>query len=322
MKRRSLVIGSMALSLSTAVFAAADTYPNRPVRIVVPFAAGGGGDFIVRTFSDKLAQILKQPVVVENKGGAGTVTGTEYVARSAPDGYTVLFTSTAFSTNPTLIPSLRYRTPEDFTSIGLVITYPFVLAARSNFEHNTVPELIAYASKNPGKVSISNSGEGSGSALASALFKDATGVSMLNVSYKGAGPAIADVAAGHVDLTFTGMSQVKPFLDAKRVKILGTSGLTRLASAKDVKTIAEQGVPGFNSVVWWGMLAPAGTPKEVVAKLHDALRQALADPGIVERLAVIDGDVNVTTPEAFDKLIKDELVRWKRLLKPSDTAKP
>lgn len=320
MKRWSLLLGALMLGHAFSVSANTD-YPNRPVRIVVPFAPGGGGDFIVRTWSERLAQVLKQPVVVENRGGAGTVTGTEYVARAAPDGYTLLFTSTALATNPTLIPGLRYRTPEDFAPVGLVITYPFVLAARSDFPHNTVPELIAFASKNPDKVSISNSGEGSGSALAATLFREATGVQMLTVSYKGAGPAIADVAAGHVDLTFTGMSQVKPFLDGKKVKVLGTSGLNRMASAKQVKTIAEQGVPGFNSVVWWGMLAPAGTPKDVIAKLNAALKTTLADPAIVERLAVIDGEVEVSTPDAFEKLIRDELTRWGRLLKPTDAAK-
>ena len=324
MQRWTSLILSSTLGLSAALSAAvcaAQDYPNRPVRIVVPFAAGGGGDFIVRSWSDRLSAVLKQPVVIENRGGAGTVAGTEYVARAAPDGYTLLFTSTALSTNPTLIPNLRYRTPEDFAPVGLVITYPFVLAARSSFEFNTIPELIAHATKHPGKVSIANSGEGSGSALAAALFKDATGVQMLNVSYRGAGPAITDVAAGHVDMTFTGMSQVKPFLDGKQVKVLGTSGLNRMVSAPQLKTIAEQGVAGFNSVVWWGMLAPAGTPKDVVDKINAALRQAVADPEVEKRLAVIDGEVKVSTPQEFETLIKEELVRWRRLLRPAEGSR-
>lgn len=317
MQRRSLLILSAALCASAVPATAQDNYPSRAVHIIVPFAAGGGGDFIVRTWSNRLSEILKQPVVVENKGGASTVTGSEYVSRAAPDGYTLLFTSTALSTNPALMANMRYRTPEDFAPIAHVISYPFALAARTNLELNSIPELIAYAKKNPGKVSIANSGEGSGSALAAELFKDATGATMLTVPYRGAGPAISDVAAGHVDMTFTGMSQVKPFLDGKRVKVLATSGLNRMISAPDIKTIAEQGVPGFNAVVWWGMLAPAGTPKAVVDKINQALRLALADAEVKKSLAVIDGEVRVSSPQEFETMIREEIVRWRRLLKPS-----
>lgn len=296
---------------------AQDNYPSRAVHIVVPFAPGGGGDYIVRTWSNRLAEILKQPVVVENRGGASTITGTEYVARAAPDGYTLLFTSTALSTNPALMTGMRYRTPEDFAPIAHVISYPFALAARSNLEFNSMAELLAHAKQNPGKVSIANSGEGSGSALAAELLKDATGAKLLTVPYRGAGPAIADVAAGHVDLTFTGMSQVKPLLDAKRVKLIATSGLNRMISAPEVKTIAEQGVPGFNAVVWWGMLAPAGTPKAVVDKINQALRTALADAEVEKRLAIIDGEIRISTPQEFEAMIREEIVRWRRVLKPS-----
>jgi tripartite-type tricarboxylate transporter receptor subunit TctC len=299
---------------------AAEPWPSRPVHIVVPFAAGGGGDFIVRVWADRFSAALRQPVVVENRGGGNTVAGTEYVAHAAPDGYTLLFTSTALSTNPTLLANLKYRTPEDFAPIAQVISYPFALAARTTLEANDIPELVAYARKNPGKLTISTSGDGSGSHLAAALLQDTTGTRMITVPYRGAGPAIADVAAGHVDMTFTGMSQVKPFLDGRRVKVLASSGLNRLKSAPDVKTVADQGVPGFNAVVWWGMLAPAGTPRDVVGKINEALRVSLADPDVEKRLAVIDGDVRVSSPQEFEKLIRDEVIRWKRLIKPSDIA--
>ncbi len=305
------------LGLASLACSAADPYPNKPIRIVVPFAPGGSGDFIVRTISDRFAAAIKQSVVVENRGGGNTVTGTEYVARSAPDGYTLLFASTALSTNPSLVPNLSYRTPEDFAPVGQVIAYPFVLAARSNIEVNNIPELIAYAKKNPGVITASTSGDGSGAHLATALLKEAAGIDLLTIPYKGAGPAMTDVAAGHVDMTFTGMSQVKPFADSKKVKILATSGLNRMSSAPDVKTIAEQGLPGFNAVVWWGMLAPAGTPKEIVDKLNQALKVSLADPEVEKRMAIIDGEVRVSTPQEFEKLIRDEVVRWKRLIKPS-----
>lgn len=308
------------LGLASMACAAADPYPNKPIRIVVPFAAGGSGDFIVRTISDRFAAAIKQSVVIENRGGGNTVTGTEYVARSAPDGYTLLFTSTALSTNPSLVPNLSYRTPEDFAPVGQVIAYPFVLAARHNLDVNNIPELIAFAKKNPGALTASTSGDGSGAHLATALLKEAAGIDLMTIPYRGAGPAMTDVAAGHVDMTFTGMSQVKPFADSKKVKILATSGLNRMKSAPEVKTIAEQGVPGFNAVVWWGMLAPAGTPKNVVDKINQALKVSLADPEVEKRMAIIDGDVRVSTPQEFEKLIRDEVVRWKRLIKPSGVA--
>lgn len=308
------------LGLASLASHAADPYPNKPIRIIVPFAPGGSGDFIVRTISDRFAAAIQQAVVVENRGGGNTVTGTEYVARSAPDGYTLLFASTALSTNPSLVPNLSYRTPEDFAPVGQVIAYPFVLAARNNLDINNIPELIAYAKKNPGALTASTSGDGSGAHLATALLKEAAGIDLMTIPYRGAGPAMTDVAAGHVDMTFTGMSQVKPFHDSKKVKILATSGIQRMKSAPEVKTIAEQGVPGFNAVVWWGMLAPAGTPKEIVDKINQALKVSLADPEVEKRMAIIDGDVRVSTPQEFEKLIRDEVVRWKRLIKPSGVA--
>lgn len=315
---RPLLLATLGLAALTC--SAADNYPSKPIRIVVPFAPGGSGDFIVRTISDRFAAAIKQSVVVENRGGGNTITGTEHVARSAPDGYTLLFASTALSTNPSLVPNLSYRTPDDFAPVGLVITYPFVLAARSNLEINTIPELIAYAKKNPGKITASTSGDGSGAHLATALLKEAADIDLMTIPYRGAGPAMNDVAAGHVDMTFTGMSQVKPHLDSKRVKVLATSGLQRMQSAPDAKTIAEQGLPGFNAVVWWGLLAPAGTPKSVVDKINEALKVSVADPEVAKRMAIIDGDVRVSTPQEFEKLIRDEVVRWKRLIKPSGVA--
>lgn len=306
----------MAGYLSTA---AADTYPSRTVRIVVPFAAGGGGDFIVRAWADKLSDVLKQSVIIDNRGGGNTAAGTDYVSKANPDGYTLLFTSTALSTNPTLLPNLPFKTPEDFAPIGLVITYPFGMAVRTTLEANSIPELIAYAKKNPGKLSAGTSGEGSASHLATELFKEATGVSIMTVPYRGAGLAMNDVAAGHVDMMFTGMSQIKPFVESKRVKVLASSGLKRLQSAPDVKTVAEQGVKGFNAVVWWGLLAPAGTPKEVVDKMNLALRTSLAHPDVAKRLDVIDGEIRISTPKEFETMIREEIVRWRKLLKPAAT---
>ena len=294
---------------------AADNFPSKAVRIIVPFAPGGGGDFIVRAWSDRLAEILKQPVIVDNRGGGNTVIGTDALARSAPDGYTLVIVSPAFATNPTLHKSLPYRTPEDFAPVARIITYAMGLGARSTLEANNIPELLELSRKQPGTVfNIATSGEGSASHLASELLRAATKLPLVNVPYKGAGPALLDVASGHVDLGFSGMSQIKPHLDTGRAKLLATSGLRRLQSAPDTPTIAEQGLPGFEAVVWWGLLAPAGTPAPIVDKLNQALKQALSDPEVTKKLSVIDGEVAVSTPAEFLNFIQDEIKLWGKLL--------
>ncbi len=306
----------VALSAASANAAQTSTYPDKPIRIVVPFAAGGGGDFIVRAWADKFSAVVKQPVIVDNRGGGNTVIGTEAVARAAPDGYTLLIVSPSFATNPTLVPKLPYKTPEDFAPVALIITYAMGLAAKADLEANNIPELLAFAQKNQKQLTIATSGAGSASHLAAELFRDATQLNLLNVPYRGAGPALLDVASGHVDLSFTGLSQIKGQLDNKRVKLLGTSGHRRLKSAPDTPTIEEQGLKDFEALVWWGILAPAGTPSEIILKINSALKQSLADPEVTKRLEVIDGEVEVSSPEAFDKLIRSEIVRWRTLLKP------
>ena len=308
------VLFGTAVAATCACAAPADSYPNKPIRIIVPFAAGGGGDFIVRAWSDKFAAQVGQPVIVDNRGGGNTVIGTEAVSTAAPDGYTLLIVSPSFATNPTLLPKLPYKTPDDFTPVGLVITYAMGLAARSSLDANNIQELLSLASKTPTRFTIATSGKGSASHLAAELLRDATGLNLLNVPYRGAGPALLDVASGHVDMSFTGLSQIKAQLDTKRVKLLGTSGKQRLKSAPDTPTIAEQGIKNFEALVWWGILAPAGTPPDIVQKINHALKQSLSDPEVTQRLAVIDGEVQVSTPEAFGELIKNEIVRWRGLL--------
>jgi len=305
---------SLLLLLSYGSSFAADPYPNKPIRIIVPFAAGGGGDFLVRAWSEKFSEALKQPVIIENRGGGNTTVGTEAVARAAPDGYTLLFVSTSLSTNPTLMTSLPYKTPEDFTPISMVLSYPFGLAARSTLPENTIGEIVEFAKKNPGKLTIANSGDGSAAHLSALMLEDATGTDMTTIAYRGAGPAITDVAAGHVDLTFTGMSQIKPFLDNKRVKLIASSGAKRLHSNPDLKTISEQGVKDYNSFVWWGLLAPAGTPKDVVDKIYQALKVSISSPEVVKKINSIDGEVRLSTPQEFDQFLRDEIARWKKLL--------
>ncbi|MFM7012338.1 MAG: Bug family tripartite tricarboxylate transporter substrate binding protein [Betaproteobacteria bacterium] len=299
----------------------ADNYPDRPVRIVVPFVAGGGGDFIARAWADKLSDVIKQPVIIENRGGGNTVVGTEQVAKAAPDGYTLLLVSPTISTNPTLLPNLPYKTPDAFAPVAQVITYAMGVAVHAGSPIQNIPDLVAYAKKNPGKLTTATSGEGSATDLAAELFMERTGTKITKIPYKGAGQGVLDVASGHVDMLFTGMSQLKPQLDGKRIRLIATSGLQRLNSAPDVATIAEQGYPGFEAVVWWAVLAPAGTPSEIVEKINAALKTSLAHPDVGRRLAVIDGVVRVSSPKEFDAFLRSEIETWRRLLKPSASNK-
>ena len=303
-----------------ALSGAAGPYPDRPVRIVVPFVAGGGGDYIARSWADKLAAELGQPVIVDNRGGGNTVVGTEIVARAAPDGYTLLLVSPSIATNPTLLADLPYRTPADFTPVALVITYAMGLGARQALPVNDIPGLLRLAREKPGTISLATSGEGSASDMAAELFKSVTGADILVVPYRGASQGAVDVASGHVDLAFTGMSQLKPHLDSHRVKLLATSGLRRLQSAPETPTIAEQGYPGFEAVVWWGILAPAGTPPGIVEQLNRALARSLAHPDVTRRLGVIDGEVRLSSPAEFGAFLDAEIARWAKLLRRSAPA--
>jgi len=316
--RRYLILLALLCAV-TGVQAQSSTsnYPEKPIRIVVPFVAGGGGDFIARAWADKLSETLKQPVIIDNRGGGNTVVGTDIVAKAAPDGYTLLLVSPSIATNPTLLPNLPYKTPEDFAPVGSVITYAMGLGARATLEAESLQEMLRYARQQPGKLAIATSGEGSATDLAAELFKAATGADILIVPYKGAGQGVLDVASGHVDLLFTGMSQLKPHLDSGRIKLLATSGKNRLKSAPEIPTIAEQGVSDFEAVVWWGILAPAGTPEVIIQKLNLALAQSLSHPEVTNRLAVIDGEVRLSSSKEFERFLKEEINKWRSLLKPS-----
>ena len=306
-------------AVSSAI--ANETFPERPIRIVVPFGPGGGGDFIARAWSNELAEVLKQPVIIENKGGGNTVLGTQTVAQAKPDGYTLLFVSQAIATNPTLLPELPYQTPGSFAPVARVITYAMGFAVNAKLPYNNVQDLIAFARKNPGDLSMATSGEGSATDLATEEFMAATDTKVMKVPFKGAKDGAVAVASGHVASLFTGMSQLKPLIDSGMIRLIGTSGSQRLVSAPDVPTIAEQGVKGFDAVVWWGVLAPAGTPKPIVDKINAALKQALQQPQVQERLKVIDGVVQVTSPSEFESYIVAEIAKFKALLKPASTAK-
>jgi tripartite-type tricarboxylate transporter receptor subunit TctC len=307
------LLAAVVLATVPATAFAQGDFPQRPVRIVVPFAAGGGGDHIVRAWSDRLAEVLKQPVIVDNKGGANTILGTDVVANAKPDGYTLLLVNPNFATNPALNPRLPY-VAEEFSPVTLVAFYAMGLAAPSSFPPKTIAELVDYARRKPGEVNFGTSGTGSTSHLAGELLKASAGIQITHVPYRGAGPAMNDLIGGHIELVFTGMSQILPHVRSGTVKLLGSSGLERLKSSPDVVPIAEQGVPGFEALVWWGVVAPPKTPPEIVAKLNAALVQVLAEPAVVERLAANDTEAKTMKPEEFGRFIHDETVKWGGLI--------
>ncbi len=315
LKKLLVVIGAVALIPAGSAFGG-DKYPERPIKVVVPFSVGGGGDYIARSWSNELSQALKQPVVIENKGGGGTVIGTQQVASADPDGYTVLFVSQAIASNPYLRANMPYQTPGSFAPVAKLITYGMGFAANAQAPYNNVQELIAYGKQNPDKLTVATSGEGSATDLAASQFISATGIKIVKVPFKGSGAAATAVASGHVDLVFTGMSQLKPLIDGNRVKLLATSGEQRMTSLPDVPTVSEQGLPGFNAVVWWGVLAPAGTPVSVVDKLNQALKTSLADPEVKKRLDVIDGVIEVSSPAEYAAFIASEMATFSKLIGP------
>ena len=311
------VLGGLALTCA-GPSAAAESYPDHPIRFIVPFSAGGGGDYIARALIGKLSDYLGQPLIIENRGAGNTVVGTNAVAKSPPDGYTILLVNPQYTSNPSLQPNLPYKTPEDFESVALIMSYQMHLFANAKVPFNSVPELIDYAKKNPGALNYGSAGLGSSGHIAGELFKKMTGTDIVHIPYNGAGPAANGVIGGHVQLLFTGMSQLQGAMDGGFVKLIGAGCSPH--NKTPVKTICEQGVPGFESLVWWAILAPAGTPRPIVDKLNEAFRHASADPDIQKRFAVIDGDASVSTPEGLDKLVRSELTKLSKMT--WETAKP
>lgn len=314
-------VGMVAVCwLAMAGKLAAQDYPSQPIHVIVPFAAGGGGDFVARAWSDKLSQLLGQPVLIENRPGGNTMVGTDYVAQASPDGYTLLVVNPNFVTDR-LIADTPYDSTKDFAPVARFVTYPMGLAVRADLAVDDAAGLIAFAKGNPGVLNYGSSGSGSTAHLAALLLANATGVEMQHVPYNGAGPAIADLAAGTIDLFFTGLSQSVPHVESGRVKLLGVSSLNRIGSYPDLPSINEAVAKNFEALVWWGLVAPSGTPKERIATLQKALVQAMADPEVQKRYKVLDGDTTVTTSEDFTAFLATESDKWGRIIEAAGLSK-
>jgi tripartite-type tricarboxylate transporter receptor subunit TctC len=312
-----LVAAGALFALSTSVLAqAASTYPSKTIRIVVPFAPGGTSDVLARAIGQKLTEIWKQPVVVDNKPGAGGNIGAELVAKADPDGYTLLLLDVGTLTiSPAIYPKLGYDPIKDLAPITMVAVSPHALVVHPSVPANSVKELIAWAKANPGKINFASAGNGTAVHLAGEQFKLMTGIEMVHVPYKGGAQALTGLVGGEVNMTLNGLLATLPHIKSGKIKALAIAGKTRSPALPDLPTVSEAGVPGFQSGSWQGLLTTAATPKDVVAKLNTAVVQVLNSPELKERMAAQGADVVGDSPEQFGAFLRDEKVRWAKIVK-------
>ena len=311
----ALICAALASVAATGP-ALAQEFPSRPVRIVVPFTPAGAVDILGRIVAERLAAQWKQGVVVENRPGAGTVIGTDAVAKSAPDGYTLLLAVTAHSVNATLVEKLPFDPVKDFAPVVLAATAPNILVAHPSVPAETVRELIAFAKANPGKMNVGSPGKGTTMHLAAEMFKTAAGLEFTIIHYKGTQPSLNALLAGEVNFLFDAGVSV-PMVSAGRLKALAVTSATRAAILPERPTMVESGLPGFEVISWYGFLAPAGTPRRVVATLNRDINGVLKDPDARARIAKIGLEPAGSTPEAFDQFIRDQIASWGKVIASS-----
>jgi tripartite-type tricarboxylate transporter receptor subunit TctC len=314
-KNRTLLCASVALALGALSAAApAQTYPSKPVRLIVPFPPGGSNDIVGRLMAQELTEKLGKQVVVDNRGGAGGVLGTEIAVNSDPDGHTLLIISVAYAFNPSMY-KLRFDPEKAFVPISILGTGPNALTVTPKLPANSVKELIAMAKAQPGKLNYASSGVGTFQHLGTELFRIMAGINIVHVPFKGGGPAMADVIAGNTEICLGSLIQVIPHVDSKRLKLLGIGGTKRAKVSPNVPTIAEAGVPGYDSSNWWGLLAPAKTPKPIVERLRAETTKILAQPELQKKLEGQGAETVKMTPDEFGRFIKTEMVKWGRVVK-------
>jgi tripartite-type tricarboxylate transporter receptor subunit TctC len=318
--------GAAAAALLVALYAAEAksqgvNYPNRPIRYLVGYTPAGTADMLARAVGAKLAQTWGQQVIVENRPGGGTNIATELAAKSAPDGYTLFMPTVANAINPTLLPRLGHDPIRDFIYITNFAKVPGIVVCHPSVPVRNAKELIALAKANPNALRHGSTGIGSPHHLAAEIFKSMTGVKMIHVPYKGAGPALTDVIAGHIEIYFGAMVSTIPHVKSGRLRALGVTSLKRVAAAGDTPTLDEQGLKGFETGSWFGMAAPTGTPREIVAKLHAESVKAIASPDIRDRMSAEGAEFVGDTPEQFTAFIKSEIAKWGKAVKASG-AKP
>jgi tripartite-type tricarboxylate transporter receptor subunit TctC len=313
-----IVAAVVCAVLAVSFDAAAQPYPSRPVRFIAPFPPGGSADTIGRLLAQELAKSLGQPVLVENRPGAGGNIGVDLVAKSAPDGYTIgIGAAGALTINQSLMGRLPYDPQRDLAPISKLADIPIVLAAASTAPAGSVGEVIAVAKAKPGVLSFGSAGNGTAMHLSGELFKLMAGVDIAHIPYKGSAPATTDLVAGQLPLAFVDLSSALPQIRAGRIKGLAVASGQRTVTAPDIPTIAESGVPGYAAVGWFGVIAPAGTPREIVARLNAEIVRIMALPDVRDRALAVGAEPSTTTPEGFAAFIAAEIPKWERVVKAS-----
>ena len=313
LKRRSVLLG--AASASLAAPALAQGFPSKPIRLVVPYSAGGGADTTARLIAPKLQEALGQTVVIDNKPGAGGAIGDDFVAKASPDGHTLLIGAFAHAVNPSLMAKMPFRTPDDFAPVSLLVTVPELLVVTPSFPAKSVGELVAMAKAQPGKLSYASSGNGSAQHLAAELFKMRTGTDLQHVPYKGGALAVADVAAGHVPFYFGNMSSALPQVRAGRVRALAVTSPQRSPAAPESPTMAEAGVTGCEISEWNALLAPAGTPPATIDRLNVELVKILRQDDIKAKFADLGAQTIASTPAELAAFLRAEQAKWAEVVK-------
>ncbi len=314
--RRAVIAAILMLTAVTASAEDVAAWPAHPLRLIVPFTAGGGNDAVARTIGDRLSNVIGQPVIVDNRGGAGGVVGAEVAARAAPDGYTLFLGGVgSHAINPVLHTKLPYDPVKDFAPVSLIATAPLVIVVHPSLGVDSIAGLIAYAKANPGKLEFASNGVGSSSQLAAELFATTAGVKMVHVPYKGLAPALTDLLSGQVRLMFSSLVAILPQVKAGSLKAIGVTGVRRSPLLPDVPTVAESGLAGYQAGSWYGILVPAGTPRPIVLKLNAAITTVLARPDVRASLAADGAEPVGGAPEVFADHIAGELARMRRLVK-------
>ncbi len=301
--------------VATAEFTFAASYPARPVRIVVPQSPGGASDFNARLVAAPLAEHLGQPVVVDNRPGAGTLLGTDLVAKAAPDGHTLLVVPSAFTIAPSMYQTVPFDPIRDFAPVTTLSSYPYVVMVHASMPANSIKELIALAKAKPGALNFASGGVGTGTHLEGELFKVAAGIDIVHVPYKGGGPAISALLGGQVQLHFASMLPAMPHLKTGKLKALAVTSAKRTSLAPDLPTVSESGLPGYEHTGWAGMLAPARTPPAIIRQLYSAVTAVLKIPATRERFMADGSEPGGISPEEFAAMIKNEVPKWAKVIR-------
>jgi tripartite-type tricarboxylate transporter receptor subunit TctC len=307
-----LLIASLAAGASPA-----QDYPSRPVRMVVPFSPGGSTDVLARIVGQKLTERSGQPVIIENRAGAGGNIGAEQVARSAPDGYTLLLGGVPHAISASLYSKLQYDLAGDLTAIAEIASFPSAIVLHPSLPANSVKELIALARARPGRLSFGSAGIGSPNHLSLELFQAMAGVNMVHVPYKGSGQLVGDLLAGQVQLASMGLPVAVPHVQSGKLRAIAVTGAARSPLLPEVPTVSEAGLPGFEVTSWYGVFGPAGLPADIVAKLNSEIGSAVTGPDVKERLAALGAEPSVKSPDQFGRYVREEITKWAKVVKDS-----